>query len=178
MEYFILQQDERIYNTIYVPVFSILDHRDYKNYDLEKLSPMTVITRKGSVHEEYPDLLSGLFLVSERLGEVISAFAPGMKYRTFCFWDQQKDAPFYYYAYMPPAVEGLSEKSIVENRGTVIVKAVIRREEMKDFDIVRISGWEKHLIVVSLPVAEAILRRNLKGIRLIQTYLDQGRDEK
>lgn len=167
MEYFILQPDERIYNTIHIPVFSIMDYKNFKSYNLEELPPMTIIPRRGSVHEEYPDLLGGLFLVSERLNEVISVFSPGMKYRMFCFWDQQKNTPFYYYAYMPPAVEGLSEKSIIENRGTVIVKAILKREEMKNLDIVRISGWEKHLILVSLPVAEAILRRNLKASCII-----------
>ena len=45
-------------------------------------------------------------------------------------------------------------------------------EKMKNFDIVRIIGREKPLILVSLPVAEAIMRRNYKGVRLIQTYLD------
>lgn len=173
-----LQPDERIYNTIRIPVFSLLDYNDFKTYNLEKLPPMTVIPRKGSVHEEYPDLLGGLFLVSERFNEVVSAFLPGMQYRMFCFWDQQKNAPFYYYAYMPPVAAGLSEISITENRGTVTVKAVINREKMKDPDIIRVSGQEKHFILVSLPVAEAVLRRNLKGIRLVQTYLDEWRDRK
>ena len=172
MEYFILQQDDRIYDTIHIPIFSILRNYDYKSYNLEKLSRMTVITRKGNAYEEHPDLLSALFLVSEHLNEIISIFAIGMEYKLFCFWDQYKNTPFYYYAYIPPAIDGLSDQSIIKNRGTVIIKPVFKREKMKNFDIVRIIGREKPLILVSLPVAEAIMRRNYKGVRLIQTYLD------
>lgn len=172
MDYFILQQDQRVYNTIHLPIFSLLSYTDYKNYNLELLSHMTVITRRGSRYEEYPDLLSELFLVSEGLKEVISLFMYEMEYKLFCLWDQQKNMAYYYYAYIPQALDCLSEKSIIRNGRTVVSRAILKREIMQNMDIVRVMGLETQLILVSLPVAEAILRRNFKGIRLLETYFD------
>ena len=172
MEYFILQQDSRIGNTIHLPIHSLLSYADYCNYILDSLPRMTVITREGSKFEQYPDIFSTLFLVSEKLNEVISIFTNKIDYKLFCFVDHQKDMPYYYYAYMLPGVPCLSDKSIISNGGTVVSKLVICRKTIGDQDIVRVDGIEYPLVLVSLPVAEAILRRNYKGIRLLEIYYD------
>lgn len=173
MDYFILQQDQRSFNTIHLPILSLLSYTDYKNYNLASLPCMTVIPRRGSKYEEYPDLLSAIFMVSEELNELISLFMYGFEYKLFCFWDEQKNLAYYYYAYDPPALNCLSERSIIKNGGTVISRAVLKCDLMQDKDIVRVKDLEMPLILVSLPVAEAILRRNYKGIRLIETYIEK-----
>lgn len=172
MEYYILEQDRWVHNTIKIPVISLFRNAEYRNLDLTSLPRMTLLRRTGSEYESYPDLLGQMFLVSEKLNEVISLFLPGAEYKLFCFWDQQKNKDFYYYAYSPRLIDCLSEKSVLSGNNTIVKRAVIKRDTVQDVDIFRAGGLNTHLVLVSLPVAEAILRRNLKGLRLWETYFD------
>jgi len=173
MEYFILEQDTRLYNTIHLPIIQYMRIPDAKEQNLEALSKMTINVRKGSEYENYSDLLSQqLFLVSEALREVLALFLPEAGCKLFCLWDQQKKQDFYYYAYPLPILDCLSEKSIITGGRRYVEKAVLRRDVMGDLDIVKASGLDCHLVLVSLPIAEAILRRRLKGICLTAATFD------
>lgn len=173
MEYFILEQDTRLYSTIHLPIIQYMRISNAAQQNLTELPPLTVNVRQGSEYEDYPDLLSQqLFLISEALQEVLAIFLPGVEYKQFCLWDRQKKKDFYYYAYPLPILDCLSEKSIITAGRKHVEKAVLRRDVMGELDIVKASGLDCHLVLVSLPFAEAILRRNLKGISLIAATFD------
>ena len=174
MEYFILEQDTRTHNTIHLPIIQYMRINDAKQLNLTSLPPLIVEVRKGSRFEEYPDLLSQqLFLVRESLQEVIKLFLPRAEYKRICFFDQYKNSEFHYYAYPLPIVDSLSSQSRKIGRGNRIEKVVLKQNAIGDLDIVKVAGVESHLILVSLPVAEAILRRKLKGIRLLETSFEK-----
>lgn len=175
MEYFILEQDTRLHYTIHLPIIQYLSISDAREQNLTALPPLTVNVRPGSEHEDYPDLLSRqLFLASEALREVLALFLPETGYKIFCLWDQQKKKDFYYYAYPLPTVDCLSEKSIVTRNRRRVEKAVLRRGAMSGMDIVKAANLNCHLVLVSLPIAEAVLRRGLKGIRLTAATFDDS----
>jgi len=120
-----------------------------------------------SEYNEYPDALSRqIFVVREPLKQVFDMFVPDLTYKILCAMDLPNRKRAYYYAPQLPSIECYSEQSDANLNRSAIHSLRLKKECIGDNDIFRVGGINEHVVIVTLGVAECILRRKLNGIRL------------
>jgi hypothetical protein len=173
MEYFRLMQDKRYHGAVRFDIFSLFMSIGPLSDNYHKLDPLTTRQIKIDRYSFFPDVLDmQLYLVSDVMFELLSRFMPHLDYRIFCLMDKKREIYHYYYAYVFIPLDCFSGKSEANRDRSVIDKLVLRKDVIQGQDIFKVDDVKCHVLVVSLPVAEAILRRSFKGIRLVRTELE------
>ena len=137
--------------------------------DLSLLDDLTV-TEAHSYEGKYfaQQLLSRqVFMFRDSIKEVFDLHMPDLVYKNFCLIDSEdKKTHMYYHAPALKVVSVMSEKSyrdFYNNLTLYLDKDKIY--ELDGLDAFRLSEPE-NIIVVSLPVAESLMRRKIPGILL------------
>ena len=106
------------------------------------------------------------------LREVFDIYQPDLMYRYFCLLDYTNGAVNFYHAPNLELVDCLDKKRSEYNLDTsVIERLVIHIDKLQNRHILRVSGVKATAVVVSLMVAESILRRKIQGVRLTPVEL-------
>ena len=132
---------------------------------LGELTVLKAYTFRGSFFAELLD--RQVFMYKEQMKEVFGMYLPDLEYKRICILDyDDKDIHAYYSA---PALQIVP--AALQN-GTMPLssasKPCLDRKVLEDLDmpdIFRLAAPNKH-IIVSLPVAESLLRRGIPGIIL------------
>lgn len=98
-------------------------------------------------------------------------YQPDLQYRYFCLLDNQNQVHKFYYAPALEMVDCLSEESGCNLDKSVIRNVVLRKESIDGKDLFRIAGVKEPVVIVSLPMAESLLRRRPKGIRILHVEI-------
>ncbi len=159
MEYFELSQERAVENPIEV---MNLDRNIYtyqmKEKEYEKLETLKVAYYSGREYEEVCDILTEpTFLISDKS---ISFKA----IQVFSTAPENKRAPLYWVAKFE-MIECLHESSKKYTNGT-IEELVLERKKIGEKQIFRVTPLLEYKVIISLPVAESLLRRRFYGIGL------------
>lgn len=173
MDYFRLGQDRRIpYSVLLQGTPDIPNIQNAMHGDIVGLEEMTIVTVSSSTFNAYPNILDRqLFLVKEEIKEVFTYFAPQMQYRSFCLLDTENAVFNYYFAPDIELVYCFDESSTYNLNKSVIQKVVLKKEQVKDRDIFRLKEVNDCVVIVSLPVAESLMRRKIEGLRFFSVEL-------
>ena len=168
MEYFKLEQDKRVpYGVLMQGLSKMENIQDTLKGNIIPLKRMNVVFVPPSRFNWYPDVLDRqLFLVQENVKEAFDLYQPDLQYRYFCLLDNQNQVHKFYYAPALEMVDCLSEESGCNLDKSVIRNVVLRKESIDGKDLFRIAGVKELVVIVSLPMAESLLRRRPKGIRI------------
>lgn len=106
-------------------------------------------------------------MVSEGLRKVFAMYEPQMKFKSIqCYADNEKDiykmAPAFYVYYIERTA-CLHKDAVIAPNGSV-TQLILDKNRMNGRDIIVIDGIPEKITMVSLAVAESILRRNMFGI--------------
>lgn len=173
MEYFRLMQDQRYSGSVFFDLLSMFLPRDNLICNYHHLPLLTTRQIKSNEFSFYPDVMDQqMYLVSQPMHDLLSAFMPNINYRIICFLEYERKVFNYYYAYLFEPLDCFSTKSEANKDRSRISKLMLRKNAVGDHDIFKLSGVNCHVVVVSLPVAEAILRRNLIGYKLETVELE------
>lgn len=85
--------------------------------------------------------------------------------------DRENNALEYYYALTLPKIDCLSDESVSNLDRSVIKNIAVRADAITGQDIFRVIGVNCNVVIVSLAVAECLLRRKPKGIKLTRVKL-------
>lgn len=171
MEYFLLRQSKELVNPIkvlgtdpdrYVPAMS---HQDFKA--LEKVSVAYVKYEPG---QEIPDILSHpTYMVSDEIRKVLHMYDERISFKAVqVFPDRKeyiKEAAKVYWVYDCVMEDCLHPDTVVLPNGE-LEQIILDRRRVRGRDIFRVKGTLENRLLLSLAVAESILRRNLYGIGL------------
>lgn len=177
MEYFTLQPDERVVHAIVplgVPkvIPGASGSRNQESGNGAGALPVQY-NLKESPDQEYVDLLATpLWLVSNRLKQILAKYQPDLRFWPVMLADQSKMRQDLYWQMTVPPVECLARQSEFNKNGTV-AKVVIDQAKAKDAKVFTVSRLKEPLLLVDLDVAESILRRDFSGIRLNRVALSQ-----
>ncbi|MEJ8553233.1 imm11 family protein [Tepidibacter sp. Z1-5] len=168
MEYFLLKQDER-YNDfpMIIDLFSKVDKRNINIENYKKLDDMMVFHVNASENSVFMDILERqIYLISSGLKDLISKYEPNIIYKTVFLIDRVNKVQRKYFLPIFFEVDTLHESSEFNLDKSVIKKIVLDKNKIKDRKIFKINKGEKTQIVVSLDLAESILRRSFIGVKL------------
>jgi hypothetical protein len=168
MDYFLLKQDERYTNTPrLIDIFNKLDVRNINLLKAHKIEDIIVFKVKTSDGSEFLDILDNqLFLISKPMKEIIEKYDSGIIFKTLALIDKPNNKQKNYYLPIIEELEALSEAAELNLNKTVVRKLILNREKIREKKVFKIKESLRSLIIVRLEVAESLLRRNFKGIKL------------
>ena len=173
MNYFILTQDERIPDAVEPIGISQVIKKELLTMEhlaeLEELDRQFPVLEKGT--NDYIDFIEKpIPLLSNPLKQLIEKYVPKMPVKSIVLMDQKKMSQVLYWLMIPPTVACLSAQTEFHLDGTV-KKLVIEENLAAPYSIFKIAGLREDHIVVNIALAESVLRRTFRGIRLrkIQT---------
>ncbi len=168
MDYFLLKQDERYANTPrLIDVFNKMDVRNINLLKAHKIEDIIVFKVKVDEKSEFLDIMDNqLFLISKPMKEIIEKYDSSILFKTLALIDQLHNIQKNYYLPIVEELDALSDAAELNLNKTVVKKLILNKEKIQGRKIFKIKESSKPLIVVRLDVAESLLRRNFKGIKL------------
>lgn len=171
MEYYLLEQSKDVTNPI--KVFGV----DMENYipamthqDFKQLKRSKVAYAEYSRSHETPDILAHpTYMVSDTIRRVLQMYDDHISFKSIqVFPTSRKDlmeGTRTYWIYDCVMEECLHPETICLPNGE-IEKLILDKRKVKGRDIFRAKGTLDNKLVISLAVAESILRRNVYGVAL------------
>lgn len=169
MDYFELYQSEKTEN----PVELLgLDRSSYtyvmKEEEFEALDKLKVAYYSGRETEEMCDILKEpTYLISNEIKRMFELYDKKLNYKgvqLFSTASENTTSPLYWVAGFP-AVDCLHESAEKYGNG-MLKELVLDKRKLQGLNIFRVAGLLEYKVIITLPVAESLLRRRLYGIGL------------
>lgn len=177
MKFFRITQDDRDIQSIIIKgLINIPQYKDISKGNITALpfaNCYNVVSKKQNV---YPDiLLKQLFMVSRDVFNLLKMFlGDKLNYRCMLLVDNKYQTNGYFYIPQLPVVANcLSPESSMNIDGSVVEKVVIQNN-YKYPDIFCIPSAKENIYIVSLHMAESLLRRDFSGFCLEKVFLSNS----
>lgn len=172
MEYFLLEQDQRVANAV-IPMNVDIPRRAFSRLNVAEQDDGAVqYYVKGHSSIEYVDFIERpIPLITDAVKQVMERYDPKIFFKPVVLADPKRMRQTLYWLVIPRIVEGLSSKSEFNKTGT-LKRLVIDEKKVGDATIFRIDRVLEDQIVINLYVAESLLRRGFKGLRLKRVETD------
>ena len=170
MRYFELITDPEVSNPIQLQK---IDRQQYKNglseEEFQAVPELKVAYFQNNPQVEILDVLEApAFLISDEVKRVFELYEPQMPFRAlqvFSMDQEDKTAPLYWLPWIPK-IECLSRKSEKYDNG-MLKKLVLNLDVPLEHEIFQVAGLIEHKVIVSMAVAESMLRRRQSGFRFV-----------
>lgn len=165
MKYFVLKQDKNLENAIELEEFNNSQKMILLKEDEQSFKDTANVIVKGTEDSVYPDFIQApVLLVSDELHNVFKWYEDTLIYKIAVFTNLELKTQRVYRLVLTDIVEGLSEKTTYLKNGWVD-KIVLDKEKIGDYNIFQIKAGVEYYFVVSLDVAESILKRGFIGTK-------------
>lgn len=169
MEYFLLKQSHKVVNPIQLMG---IDGRQYTttmtHQEFRKLDSVYVAYISYVPECEFPDVLvTPTYMVSDMIHKVLKMYDENLSFKTIQVFpdvkDKVKEAARTYWICDCVMENCLHADAQILPNGE-IKQVILDRKRMKGRDVFRVAGMIDNKLIVSLPVAESILRRCPYGV--------------
>ena len=172
MEYFLLTQSKSVVNPIELLVLDPtvftpqMEHKDFAN-----LKKVTISYFYHSAENEIPDILKHpTYMISDPIKKILSLYDKNISFRAVqAFPMDSKEAERIqrlarlYWICDCVHVDCLSKDTVFLPNGEV-EEIILDRKKIRPLNVFRPRGLLENRLIVSMPVAESILRRNGYGV--------------
>ena len=174
MNYFILSQDERILHA--VELIGITQTIKKEWLTRERMAELESIDRQFPIldksEQDYVDFISRpIALLSDSLKQLVEKYNPRMPFKPLVLVDMPKLKQTLYWLVIPPKVACLSSQTEFHLDGTV-KKLVIDEALARPYTFFKINGIKEDFIFVNIELAESMLRRSFRGLRLVNVQTE------
>lgn len=171
MEYFILEQSKAVVNAIKLVMMepqkytAEMTHKDFK-----ELESTSVAYAEYERTQEMPDVLKHpTYMISDDLCRVLQMYDDNISFKAVQVFPHRqeyiREASKLYWVYDCISEECMHADTVILPNGAV-EELILDKRKIRGRDIFRVRGMMENKIIVSLAVAESLLRRNPYGIRL------------
>lgn len=167
MKYFIIEKERGYYSS---PQFKSW-HQDIdflpesRHYKLERRRAFFI---KEDEFLFWTDIMiSPVFLISEKIKEVVKLYDKKLKMKQIILIEAKESEMGVYYLPIFNGVDCLAEESNIESR-KIEEKIILKKEKIKEKPIFKVGGVKERYIVVRMDLVESILKRDIRGINLIE----------
>lgn len=171
MRYFELTADRGLSNPVQIQK---IDTGIYKNgikkEDFDAVKQLQVAYFDYSEQTEVCDALwEPAFMVSDALRRVFALYEPGMAFRgvqLFANDPEESTAPLYWLPYIEPV--GCMGKDSRKYPNGMLEKLVLDKDApVSDRHVFRVADILEYRVIISLPVAESMIRRQMTGAAFV-----------
>ena len=165
MRYFFIKQDMELSCAIQYRDFDITGGRHiFARQDAKKLNDSVVLYLKGSGREARWDFLQcPVTMFDERFKEILEAYEPGLFFQDVVFIHKENLLQYQYVHTLMGQVGAASDKTEYYPNGAVR-RLVLDQRKISRHNIFLLAGNHRKDPVVSLALAESLLRRQPIGI--------------
>lgn len=115
----------------------------------------------------YGDILSyPCILLSEKMLKVFEMYCGALPSKRIVLLNKENQIYFVYYLPKLPAYSVLRKESELDKMKNQVVKGILEKEKMKGIKVFLLEGVMKPTLVIGEDVAESLIRREVKGIRM------------
>lgn len=165
--YFFMEQDKSIRDSICLERFDIKGPKHiFLKKDAPRLNDTTVLYLAENSGEIAPDFLqSPVYMVTDMVQKVLSMYEDSLLFKRVVMIDKTNSSQIIYYHVLFEEIEGLDP--LVERYldGTE-KKVCLSKEKIGDYRVFMLKDSRNRKPVISLEVAESLLRRKLTGVIL------------
>lgn len=174
MEYFRLRQDGDYVNAPVIPdVIKQIQRRYVTPEDADKIDDITVFNLANHDDIDFIDLLNRqLFLLSNLLKDTVKLYVPGLLCKKVLLISSAKQMQMLYYLPIFQAVDCMSDKSIMTPDKSVVKELVLKATAIPNKAIFKVKHSYETIIIARLDVAESIMRRDFRGIKMERVELE------
>lgn len=166
MKYYIMSQDKRISNGIAFKEISTSETFEVGEEFRGKIKKNLVLHMKDTGHTAYAEMLETPFImVSENLCKVIQMYDEESEFTNILLASQMGKPALDYKVALIERMDCLHENTEFYKDHSV-KKLILDKQKIGDRQIFKIKGISPHYVVVSMNIAESILRRSIYGVRL------------
>jgi len=167
MSYFIIYEDkDHEYSIKPKGLVDKIDYDDIKDHsdDIKNMTiQLNLIEKKENEYVDY--LEKPVVLISDKLKQVFEKYKQNIFYRAVVLADEKNMDQDLYWQLVIKNLDCISNKSEFDKVGN-LKKLVINENKIEDNKIFKIEYKFQNIIIVSLDIAESILRRDFTGIKL------------
>lgn len=167
MEYYELRQSSKVENALEIMG---LDVNKYcyamKEADFEALDKLKVAYFSGREFEEICDILtSPTFLISDRMKKLLELYEKKSSFKGIQIFPTAEESRQYPLYWVPkfPEINCFHKNTVIQDNG-MVGKLVLDGKKIGKNQIFRLPGLIEYKVIVSMPVAESILRRRMYGV--------------
>ncbi len=173
MRYFWITQDLSLPCQIQYRDFDIRGGRHlFRKEDQEKIKDMVPLFLSGSGREVRPDFIQRpVIMFSDRLKEILTAYEPELVFKSVVLIHKESGLQYRYVHVLMDCVDGLSEKS-QWYPGGMEKHLVLKGEKAAGHHLFLLKGVQRKDPLISLPMAESLLRRKVTGICLEEAEVE------
>lgn len=169
MEYYELSQSKKVENAIEILG---LDQEKYcyamKEADFEALDKLKVAYYSGREFEEICDILiTPTFMVSDCMKKLMELYERDIQFKGVQVFPTAQESERYPLYWVPkfPEINCFHKKTVIQDNG-MVEKLVLDKRKIGNRQIFRLPGIIEYKVIVTMPVAESILRRRMYGVGL------------
>jgi hypothetical protein len=165
MEYYIMEMDKRIQNKFVIQKFPGNGMMEYDTSYATKFKDHTGLLTVESDKSSYPEVLeTPLYMVSETIRRVLELHDDHIVCKEVTMANLPKQTIKHYAVLLTDRIECLHDSTELYPDGSV-KKLVLDRSKIGDRRVFRVKGISAPYIIVSLDIAESVLRRNCFGVK-------------
>lgn len=170
MFYYQLTQDQRWVHAVQIE--GGVNRQADQEEDHNEYGSMPLFVRSQS-RQHYLDYMDRpLPLISDKMMRLIEKYAPKIPVRSVVLIDREQTHQEPYWMIGPPVVDCLSDATEYHRDGR-LAKLVIQPKGVSPAThLFKVGGLREDIVIVSLALAESLLRREYSGIRLEKVELD------
>lgn len=165
MKYFCMGQGKRILHQVVLEAFPTEERVNFTKEDAEKLAESTMLYTIEDENSVYPDILEApLYMVSETISHVVTMYDPTVITKRVSLVNRERKSLQKYQLLLLDQIDCLHETSEFYPDKTV-KRLILDKEKVKGQEIFQIAGVDRMDVIVSLNIAESVLRRNVFGVQ-------------
>jgi len=176
MKYFLLEQSKK---QLEVPKlmnwYKKVDERNLIPEKYALLPDVTVLFTEFAPNSFGNEIiLEPFLLLPEKTSEILSAFEPNMKYKHMPLIDKKRERMETYVFPLLKSYDCLSEKSVLNQDKSVIVKGILKEESLPDAVLFLLAGVSGRKIVARQDFVECLLKRYIFGFECRELTVERG----
>lgn len=169
MRYYILRQSKQLYKPLQVYGLDTSYYKHNMNEaDFERLPEYLVSYFKNSKDTEIPEIITQpTLMVSADIKKLLLLYDDSIPFKGVQVFSDNLEERFAksYWTFLPKTVDCLHEDCQMLPNGE-FQTLILDKTKIPAQDIFKVGNITSNLIILSLPVAESILRRNWFGVAL------------
>lgn len=173
MRYFFIRQDAELSGTIQYRDFDINGGRHvFSRQDAGRLNDSVVLYLKGSGREARWDFLQcPVTMFDERFRDILEAYEPGVFFQEVVLIHKENVLQYQYVHTLMEQLDAVSDKTEYYPNGTV-KQLVLDGSKLGRHNLFLLEGNHRKDPIVSLALAESLLRRQPMGIRFEEVEVE------
>lgn len=167
MRYFFISQDTSLLKTIKFRDFDITGGRMiFSKEESEHMNDSAAFYLGGTGREVRPDLIqSPVTIFSNRLRDIIHAYEEDLIFKELSLIHQENSLLYSYVQILMEHLDVLSEKTEFYSNG-MPEQIILDKQKIGNHQIFRLDGPYRKDPIISMPLAESLLRRDIIGVKI------------